>query len=117
MVERIDPKEAAKVEELLSLKPHRAKPSGELIVRRILAGEKYKQSGIEKVEAVAYGFATRDLKAEVPQNSKRTIEQANKAKNLKSLHQLITDQNEAIVSTLEKLAKAMESIAEKVNKK
>ena len=117
MVERIDPKEAAKVEELLSLKPHRAKPSGELIVRRVLPGEKYKQSGIEKVEAVAYGFATRDLKAEVPVSPKRTTEQANKNSKVKPLHQLITEQNDAIVSALEKLGKTMELLAEKVNKK
>lgn len=117
MVEKIDPKEVAKVEELLALKPHNAKPSGELVVRRIKAGEKYKQSGLEKVEAVSYGFATRDLKAQVPENKKRTVESARKQANIKPLHQLITEQNEAIVSALEKFGMAMEILAEKVSKK
>lgn len=117
MVEKIDPKEVAKVETLLALKPHNAKPSGELVVRRIKPGEKYKQSGLEKVEAVAYGFATRDLEAKVPENKKRTVESAKKQSQIKPLHQLISEQNEAIVSALEKLGKAMETISEKLNKK
>ncbi|MBK8609067.1 MAG: hypothetical protein IPL84_03770 [Chitinophagaceae bacterium] len=117
MVEKIDPKEVAKVEMLLALKPHNAKPAGELIVRRIKPGEKYKQSGLEKVEAVSYGFATRNLEAKVPENKKRTVESAAKIKAIKPLHQLITEQNEAIVSALEKFGKTMELLAEKINKK
>jgi len=117
MVERIDPKEAAKVEKLLALKPHNAKPAGELVVRRIKPGEVYSQSGLEKVEAVAYGLATRDLNAKVPDSNKRTVEQAQKQAQLKSLHQIITEQNEAIVNTLAQLSKTMELIAEKISKK
>lgn len=117
MVEKIDPKEVAKVETLLALKPHNAKPAGELLVRRIKPGEKYKQSGLEKVEAVAYEFATRNLEAKVPENKKRTVESAAKIKAIKPLHQLNSEQNEAIVNALEKLGKAMDSISEKLNKK
>lgn len=117
MVEKIDPSEVKKIEKLLALKPHNAKPSGETTVRRIKPGEIYEQSGLEKVEAVSYGFATRNLKAEVPVNKKRTVEMAKKQAAIKPLHQLISEQNEAIVVALEKLGKAMESISEKLNKK
>jgi len=117
MVEKIDPKEAAKTEKILALKPHNAKPAGELVVRRIKPGEVYSQSGLEKVEAVSYGFATRDLDAKVPENKKRTVEQARKQSQIKPLHQLITEQNQAIVSALEKLGDAMQLISEKLSKK
>ena len=117
MVEKIDPKEAAKTEKILALKPHNAKPAGELVVRRIKPGEVYLQSGLEKVEAVAYGFATRDLSAKVPENKKRTVDQARKQSQIKPLHQLITEQNDAIVNALTQLGKTMELIAEKLSKK
>jgi len=58
------------VEEVLVLKQHRAKPSGALIAKIFYPGEKYKISGLDKLEVLA-GNCTRDLKAVVPDNAKR----------------------------------------------
>lgn len=71
VIKAYDPQTANKVETLLVLKQHRAKPVGETTSKRFLPGDKYQQSGVEKIEVIARGLATTDLKADVPDNPKR----------------------------------------------
>lgn len=62
------------VELLLVLKQHRAKPHSKLVAKRFLPGDKYDQNGLDKLEVLAGAnpYCTRDLKAKVPTNGKRT---------------------------------------------
>lgn len=60
-----------KVETLLVLAQHRAKAFGEQTSKRYLPGDKYKQSGLDKLEVLGTGRCTRDLDAKVPSNPKR----------------------------------------------
>lgn len=59
------------VEQLLVLQQHRAKPAGTTKMKRFVPGDKYQQSGLDKLEVIGTGKCTRDLKADVPKNSKR----------------------------------------------
>lgn len=69
MAEGKNPK-TNEVEEVLVLKQHRAKPSGAAAAKIFYPGDKYKISGLDKLEVLS-GLCTRDLKAEVPENPKR----------------------------------------------
>lgn len=59
------------VEELLVLVQHQAKPHGATKMKRFFPSDKYKQNGIDKLEVLGSKKCTRDLKAKVPENSKR----------------------------------------------
>lgn len=59
------------VETLLVLHQHRAKPFGSRIAKQFIPGEKYQQSGLDKLQVLGTGHCTRNLSASVPQNVKR----------------------------------------------
>lgn len=61
----------SQAEELLVLVQHRAKPLGSTEMKRFLPGQTYKQSGLDKLEVIGSGKATRDLNAKLPVSTKR----------------------------------------------
>lgn len=75
------------VEEVLVLKQHRAKPVGALVAKTFYPGEKYKISGLDKLEVLA-NSCTRDLKAVVPVNPKRKEPEAGTEINADPVSQL-----------------------------
>lgn len=103
-VEVLDRSKISQPEKLLVLKPHRAKPVGALAAKKFKPGETYEQSGIEKVEVVIRGLATRDLKAEVPENEKRIAPVKGKER-FKPAYELLAEQNAQIISLLTELLK------------
>lgn len=102
MVVKMDPKQVSLSEPLLALKAHRTIPSGETIARAVKPGEVYKQSGIAKVEAIAHGLATLDLKAKVPVNDKREAPEKGKEK-YRNPYELLAEQNAKILELLTQL--------------
>ena len=72
VIKTFNPAEANKVETVLILKQCRVKPVNEEKSRRALPGEKYQVSGMDKVELLARGLATLDMKAEIPASTKKT---------------------------------------------
>jgi len=71
IIKAYNPADANKIETVLILKQTRIKPLGEEKSRRALPGEKYQISGIDKIELLARGLATLDLKAELPESKKK----------------------------------------------
>lgn len=69
------------VEPLRVLRQHRAKPAGKLVAERFMPGDKYDQSGLDKLEVLAGDkpYCSRDPKAELPKSLKRTAPENPKA--------------------------------------
>lgn len=70
-IKAFNPAEANKIETVLILKQCRIKPLGEERSRRALPGEKYQIGGMDKIELLARGLATLDMKAEIPDSTKK----------------------------------------------
>ncbi len=89
------------VEELLVLVQHQAKPYGATKMKRFFPGNKYKQNGIDKLEVLGSKKCTRNLKANVPGNSKRKA-----PKNPKT----ITDPIAALIEQVTRLVEVVEKL-------
>jgi len=68
------------IEEVLTLRQHKAIPYSEKVARRFIPGDKYKVEGLRKAEGIMYGFTTLDLNAKIPVSKKRTVEDAELSK-------------------------------------
>jgi len=104
-IQAYDKSKAAKIEELITLKQHRAKPVGEFVSKRFLPGDSYKQSGIEKIEVLARGLAA------VKADFKGTIEKG-KDRVAPKNPQLVLNPIVALVEAVTKLVNKMDEFIE-----
>lgn len=70
-IKAYNPAEANKIETVLILKQTRVRAIGAEKSVRALPGDKFQVSGMDKIELLARGLATLDLKAELPESKKK----------------------------------------------
>ena len=96
-------------ETLLVVKQGKLKAVGSREVKRFMPGQKIQMVGLDKIDALGQGKVTRDLKAEVPENSKRKAPKAGEEKFAdpvtrlsEKIDQLIESNQQLIAAVLEK---------------
>ena len=102
MSEKTNEPKANEVETLLVLKQHRARPFGKKEAERFLPGDKYQQSGLDKLQVLGTGYCTRDLKAEVPENPKRKAPKPGQEK-YNDPYKVLLEQNQKMLEILTQL--------------
>lgn len=100
---------ADEVEELLVLKQGRLRAVGERDLKKYLPGAKIKMVGLDKLDALGQGKVTRNLKADVPENTKRKAPKPGEEKFTdpvtklsEKIDQLIESNQQLIAAVLEK---------------